>query len=126
MTSSGTIVKVDINGFAKETKNKSPNETAEYLGSFYQYIAKNVHRNGWNFVKAMGDCILISIPQKVSSESVEKFYSDIKDKYNVSIQYRMCTFAIKQIEIGNYKCTDIFGDDINNLFLADKETFNIG
>jgi len=121
----GTIVKIDINGFTKLIKGKTLNETAEFMVSFYRYVAKHIHSD-WNFVKTIGDCVLISIPKEVADESIEQFHSTIKDKYDVSTQYRKCRFVIETVQIGSYKCTDIFGYDINRLFMSDAETKRIG
>jgi len=120
----GIIIKVDIIGFGSLSKQMSLSESADYLFNYYEHISSNMP-NGWDFIKTIGDSVLISAPENETSNMIEQFHSTLSESYNISTHYRQCSYIKRQIEIGSYKCLDAFGEDINGLFLADQKTIQV-
>ena len=50
----------------------------------------------------------------------------MEKKYNVTLFNRKCDFAEKEIIINNNFCFDVFGKDINRMFLNDVSTNKLG
>ncbi len=103
---------------------EDPEETSDYISNYYQAIYSTISHHGWRFIKGIGDCVLISADS--NTENINKLYEELSKKYSISLCYRQCSYAEKQISIGQYSCVDIFGKDINNLFLCDSLTKNLG
>lgn len=115
-----TIIKIDIKGFNKMAQAEDPKATSDYISTYYQDIHSIISDHGWRFIKGIGDCVLISANS--NTENINKLYEELSKKYNISICYRQCSYVDKQISIGQYSCLDVFGKDINNLFLCDSLT----
>ena len=119
-----TIIKVDIKGFNNRAQTEASEETANYILNYYQTIQDIISQHGWRFIKGMGDCVLISADS--NTENITKLYEELSKEYSIYLCYRQCRFAEKQISVGQYSCLDIFGKDINNLFLCDSLTKTLG
>ena len=119
-----TIIKLDIQGFNKQAQNESPDSTADYILEYYESIQKFVLQYNWTFIKGIGDCVLISA--ETNLDCIEQFFNELSKKYQVVCHYRVCEYAQKNIKFGSYQCSDVFGKDINNLFLNDHLTTRIG
>ena len=74
----------------------------------------------------MGNSMLISAELNNILVDLEQFYKAIGKKYNVTLFNRKCDFVEKEIIIINYFCFDVFGKDINRLFLNDVSTNKLG
>jgi class 3 adenylate cyclase len=122
----GVVIAIDIKGFARESKGKDSDELAAYLSAFYSLVAERSSTNDWAFVKTMGDCVLLTAPTGTSHEDIERFHNQVAEQYPVKTTSRVCAYTVRDICVGNYKCNDIFGHDINKLFMADAETQNYG
>ncbi len=117
-----TVISVDINNFSEAVDGKDCVETAQYLSTFYKFVGDEVVQNLWRVVKTKGDSILITAPENITNESVTVFHNNISKSYQVTTRYRSCDVIDKEIKIGNYCCLDIFGSDIDQLFLGDDKT----
>lgn len=115
------IIKIDIMGFNKKAQAENPEDTSEYIYEYYQRIENAISKYDWRFIKGMGDCVLISSCND-SSDHIAEFYEEISKVYNIALCYRLCRYVEKEIKIGDYSCTDVFGKDVNNLFLCDHLT----
>jgi hypothetical protein len=121
-----TVIKIQIKGSSKQAQLESPEETANYLTTYYKSIIKNTSPLKWRFVKAMGDGVLITAEENNSSDIINRIYKTISEKYNIELQYRICNFIEKKFKFNSYSCLDIIGKDINNLFLSDSATIKLG
>lgn len=126
MRRESTIIKIDINGFNKLAQEENPEDTARYLSAYYELAASAVAKFGWRFVKAIGDCILISTEGDAEPNKITAFYQIIQENFDVSLYYRPCEFEEIETKVGNYSCLDVIGKDINNLFLNDAFSVGIG
>lgn len=125
MKKHSTIIKVDIRDFNEQTQPLSAEQTADFLETYYAFVVDAIAKYKWRMVKTMGDGLLISVEGKDSSR-IRDFYDVLRREYNASCQYRHCEYEEREISIGEFKCLDVFGKDINNLFLHDEETVLVG
>ena len=116
---------VDIKDFRKEIKSDAPEYRADYLYTYYRFIMDNIAHLKWRFIKGLGDSVLISADVNNRPDDINTFYKIISKKYNVILLYRKCNFVEKNINIDSYSCFDVFGDDINYLFLNDSSTIEL-
>ena len=118
------LLNIDIKGFVQLSAGKTTTETANLLDSFYQTAAAAMPAS-FRIVKATGDSLLVAIEVGLA-EGIEAEIRELKstlDKSNqVRISYRPCSVAVKEIQIGDYNCLDVFGTDVNGLFLNDEKT----
>lgn len=114
-----TIIKVDINGFSKTAEMSTAGELADYLQAYYQRACDLGQGHGWTFIKTIGDCVLFSAELQ---DAVAVFYNDLSKDYDVSLDYRDCDCAERVLSFDDYQCNDIFGPDINLLFMSDQRT----
>lgn len=121
-----TIIKIDINGFNKRAQAENPVATARYLAEYCELISDMVSRYGWRFVKAMGDCVLVSADKNADTENISLFSEAIRSRFNVCLYYREWEFEEVGFTYGKYSCLDIIGKDVNNLFLNDSSTMVVG
>ena len=121
-----TIIKIDINGFNGRAQAENTAATAHYLTEYYELISNMVSRHGWRFVKAMGDCVLISADENAGTENISLFYEAISSRFDVCLYYRECEFEEVEFTFGKYSCLDTIGKDVNNLFLNDSSTMVVG
>jgi adenylate/guanylate cyclase family protein len=121
-----TVMFVDLKDFNKQSQAEDPVATGEFLAGFYAYTEECIASKGWRFVKAIGDGILIVATGEAESGKVQAFYDQLSKKYNASVIYRTCQFVAQTIEIDSYRCNDIFGKDICNLFMKDSKTAKLG
>ena len=120
------VITVDIMGFTKLSHSQSPEKTANYITSYYKLVQSLVARYNWRFVKGIGDCVLISADLNVPMSRLNEFYETLSKEYDVNVFFRKCEYCEQLVAIGDYSCLDIFGKDINNLFLDDPSTVKIG
>ena len=73
----------------------------------------------------MGDSVLISSEINNTPKDIEQLHKSILREYIVSLFYRECDVIEKKVIINNYSCLDIFGHNINNLFLNDFLTIKL-
>ena len=125
MKKQSTIIKIDIRDFNEHTQPLSAEQTADFLETYYAFVIDAITKYKWRIVKTMGDGLLISVEGKESSR-IKDFYEVLRREYNASCQYRLCDYEERVISIGEFQCRDVFGKDINNLFLHDEETVLIG
>lgn len=121
-----TIVDIDILGSNKQNQTESPRETADYFLIYYQETNSIISQYNWRIIKTLGDTILILAGQNTEIENIQSLYDKISDKYNIRMKYRLCEYIEEQINFDQYSCLDVFGKDINNLFLNDEHTHEMG
>ena len=117
---------MDISGFNKFSQSESPEKIADYIASYYKLIQSLVARYNWRFIKGIGDCVLISADLNVPMSRLKEFYETLSKEYAINVFFRKCEYYEQLVAIGDYSCLDIFGKDINNLFLGDSSTMKIG
>lgn len=120
-----TIIKIDMVDFNDVTQKMSAPEASEYLLKYYALVESHATKFGWRIIKTMGDCVMLSAESKDSGR-VKSFFDKIQPEYRVSCQYRDCEYEETVLKFGAFQCTDVFGKDINNLFLHDEETSLLG
>lgn len=121
-----TIVEIDILGSNKQNQTESPRETADYFLIYYQETNSIISQYNWRIIKTLGDTILILAGQDTEIENIQSLYDKISDKYNIRLKYRLCEYIEEPINFDQYSCLDVFGKDINNLFLKDEHTHEMG
>lgn len=125
MQKESTIIKIDICGFNDVAQTTSPQETESYLRIYYDLVSDLISDHGWRLVKCIGDCVLISAEENASKENIEILCEEVRDRFEISAHYRLCEFEETEFTIGEYKCLDVIGGDINNLFLEDASTVSV-
>ena len=120
------IIIVDIKDFSNILKLGCSEDIAHYLSTYYNCIENNLIPLCWKIVKTMGDVVLISAEINNTEKDLKLFHKTISEKYNVTLKYRKCEIIEKDVVFDNYSCLDIFGHDINNLFLNDHLTKKMG
>ncbi|MDP6535703.1 MAG: adenylate/guanylate cyclase domain-containing protein [Gammaproteobacteria bacterium] len=125
MLKTSTVIKIDIRGFDAVARQQTPTETADYLAEYYSLINDALSSHGWRFVKAIGDCVLISAEQNESEINIREFLDCIRTRFEVDLHYRNCHFEEMPFSYGSYSCLDTIGKDINKLFLQDTETVHL-
>ncbi|MDM8543023.1 adenylate/guanylate cyclase domain-containing protein [Desulfococcaceae bacterium HSG9] len=126
MVQKATIIKIDINGFINAVQSDSPQDMADFLNNYYQSVWERANRLNWRFIKSIGDCVLLLAETNDSAENIEQFFEDVSNNYDVTLHYRECRFAEKEFKISSYSCVDVFGKDINKLFMNDPATKQLG
>jgi len=122
MEKNSTIIKVDITKFNSLAQSTESSETANYLRRYYELLFKLSTGNGWEIIKTIGDCVLITAPDNGSAEIVEDFCANIRSEFDVTVHYRKCSFEEVEFSYNDYSCKDVIGKDINNLFMEDSST----
>jgi hypothetical protein len=125
MSKFATIIKIDLVDFNDTIQQMSPAESVAYLDKYYALVNETAGKFGWRIIKTMGDCVMLSAESKDSAR-VKSFFEKIQPEYRVSCQYRDCEYEESSLKYGDFQCLDVFGKDINNLFLHDKETGLLG
>lgn len=54
-----------------------------------------------------------------------KYCEEISEQFDIRAHYRFCDFEEAETSTDGYSCLDIFGKDINNLFLEDASTIAV-
>jgi class 3 adenylate cyclase len=126
MLKNSTIIIIEINGFNRRTQAENPAATVQYLAEYYELISGLVSRQGWRFVKSMGDCVLVAAHENSGTEDIVSLYEAISNRFDVSFRYRECEFEEVEFSFVQYSCLDAIGKDINNLFLNDSSTMVLG
>ncbi len=122
MRKESTIIKVDIDGYNAVAQSNAPEDTADYLLQYYDAVFALCKENGWEIIKTMGDCVLITAPDNAIPETVNSFCNKLGSAYSVNVHYRKCSFEEIDVAYSNFACRDVFGKDINNLFMEDSLT----
>tara|TARA_B100002003_G_scaffold134570_2_gene124476 strand:+ start:1129 stop:1509 length:381 start_codon:yes stop_codon:yes gene_type:complete len=125
MLKTSTVIKIDIRGFDVVARQQTPTETADYLAEYYKLISEALSSHGWRFVKAIGDCVLISAEQNESEINIQEFLDCIRTCFEVDLHYRICRHEEIPFSYGGYSCIDTIGKDTNKLFLQDAETVRL-
>ena len=122
------IVRIDIRGFAKDCASRSDDEVARTLQQFYARVFEHADRLGFEIVKTMGDCVLLIAPgdgEAGDVAAIELLHAAVGAAFEINTAYRRCTFTRATIQHGDYACRDVFGRDINALFMNDGETVKL-
>lgn len=119
------IIKFDIKGFAEQSKPATPAELAQYLRNFYERVSAECAKRQWRLVKTIGDCVLVVAEHNHSVPEITTAHEIIDSEFGINTSYRECEFEETQISLDGYSCLDMVGNDINNLFLEDKQTVTL-
>lgn len=118
-----TIIKVDLCGFQKKARSQEPSATAQLLSRYYADVEMALRPLGWRIIKTMGDAILIEA--EVHLEFLSKFAKDLKCLHDVKVVHRSCAYETMEVNLGDYRCRDVVGEDIGQLFLGDEQTHTL-
>jgi len=98
----------------------------DYLVGYYDFIgSKLVDRDG-RLIKTIGDCVLVELDRGTSLDQIMDLYREIKEAYEIGMSYRMCRYVERRLQYGDYSVRDVFGSDVNGLFMRDEETLRAG
>lgn len=116
------VLTIDIKGFHRRAQFLTPAETAQYLVGFYRYVLAMLPTPDWRLVKTMGDCVVVVAATNAAHSQIQALHSAVSQRYPVTTHARLCHYAETPVRIGAYTCQDIFGQDLNQLFLHDAAT----
>lgn len=117
----GTVISVDLNN-CQEIHGEDPLISSKSLTSFYLFTSEEAVNKGWRVVKTNGDSLLIATSEPVDKNQIQNFHNRVSTSYKIRTTYRNCRYMEQEIKIGDYCCKDIFGNDINQLFIVDDIT----
>ena len=124
-----TLLNIKIQGFNKQAQHQSDLEIREYLVGYYEAVEQECVKYKWQIVKTMGDCVFVNSESKLTKETslnLKNMFEKLKLNYPMLIRYRECEIERASINIGRFCCNDVFGKDVNNLFLNDEYTHRMG
>ena len=120
-----TLLNISIQGFNKQAQHQSDLEIRDYLVGYYEAVEQECVKYKWQIIKTMGDCVFVNSESKLTSETslhLKYLYEILKLNYPILIRYRECEIERASINLGGFCCNDVFGKDVNNLFLNDDFT----
>jgi hypothetical protein len=124
-----TLLNIDIQGFNKQAQHQSEDEIRDYLVGYYEAVEQECVKYKWQIIKTMGDCVFVNSESKLTSETslhLKYLFEILKPNYPILIRYRECEIERASINLGAFFCNDVFGKDVNNLFLNDEFTHRMG
>lgn len=125
MQKESTLISVDILGSNVAAQLESSEKTAQYLCDYYDLVAEKISIYGWRIVKTMGDCVLISAESNATVDNINALFGALKSDYDIRLCHRECVFEELEVSFEKYSCVDIFGKEVNNLFMKDALTMRL-
>ncbi|MBL7014072.1 MAG: hypothetical protein ISR83_06600 [Candidatus Marinimicrobia bacterium] len=124
-----TLLNIDIKNFKRKSESLTHAEIKQRLLSFYKLIENELTSLPWEIVKTIGDAVLINCHSQLTDslkQQIDAFFTKMTENFDVTVLYRECEVENEKIKIRSYQCNDVFGKDVNNLFVQDEKCTRLG